>query len=216
MPLHRFVIMTAALAVGAGCASTGGGMSARDCDGADWRALGLQDGLEGAPELRLEERRQACAGAANPPDTVAYAEGYEQGLATFCQPRSGFEHGKAGKEYAFVCARSVEPAFIQAYQVGYREYELRQAVRDADRDLNRMERDMRNAQNEVQRLQAQYNNSANNSMSERMRMQGEVEALRRRIAELQQQRAVFRNALNQAEQALSNYRKNRPRIPGVE
>jgi chaperonin cofactor prefoldin len=213
---YRALAVVCVLAFTAGCATTGGRMSPRDCDTADWRALGLADGLEGAHSSRLDERRQECASATIAPDTTAYAEGYEQGLASFCQPRGGYQHGRDGKEYLWVCTGDTEPAFIQAYQIGFEEYELREAVRDADRDLNRMEREMRNTQNEVQRLQAQYNNSANSGMSERIRLQNEVDALRRRVHELQQDRSRYRTALNQAEMELAEFRKNRPPIPGVD
>lgn len=204
------------LAIAAGCATTSSRMSATDCDNADWRALGLEDGLEGAHSTRLEQRQQQCTDANVVPDAVAYAEGYEEGLATFCQPRGGYEYGLEGKDYAWVCSRDTEPDFIQGYQLGFREYELIQALRDADRNLDRMERDMRNTQNDVQRLQSQYNNSANNSNSERMRMQTEVDRLRRRVFELQQERNVFRSQRNQAEKQLSEFRKNRPPIEGVD
>ncbi|MFK8014367.1 MAG: DUF2799 domain-containing protein [Gammaproteobacteria bacterium] len=195
------------------CATGPSGMSAKDCASADWRALGVQDGQEGAASIRRDQRFAACAGSAPPPDQNAYGAGYADGLALLCTPKGGYEFGLAGKEYLYVCPRPQEPDFIQTYQIGYEEYELKETLRDAQRGLDRSEREMRSAQTDVQRLQSQYN-SANTQ--DRIRLQTDIDRLRRRVFQIQDERAQFENAKRAAEAQLKKYRKGRPAIPGVD
>ncbi len=209
--------LAAALILSGGCASSGSArMSAKDCTTGDWRALGVSDGLAGESRARRDARAATCTANSASVDLASYDAGYAEGNNTFCQPKGGFEHGLAGKQYQLACGEDLEPMFVYSYEVGYREYEIKQALRDADRDLNNMERNMQRAQSDVQRLESQYNNSNNNTSSEQMRMRTEVDALRRRIGTLQQQRTQFRFALDAAQNALKKYRKNRPQLPGVE
>lgn len=97
-------------------------MTSTDCQSGDWRAVGLEDGLKGMPE-RLENRRQACAGLGVEPDTSAletYEGGWNEGLVGYCGPANAFIQGRRGKEYHGVCAKDVEPAFLEAYNDGRR------------------------------------------------------------------------------------------------
>lgn len=207
--------LAAALILIGGCASSGPTrMSANDCATSDWRAVGLDDGLAGESRTRRDARATTCAENSAAADLAAYDVGYAEGNNTFCQPKGGYEHGLEGKQYQFVCSDELEPMFVFSYEVGYGEYEIKQALRDADRDLNKMERNMRTAQEDVQRLERQYNSAT--TSADQMRVRNEVAALRRRISTLQQQRVQFRFAQDAAQQALKKYRKNRPEIPGVE
>lgn len=197
----------------AGCASNPADMSAKDCATADWRALGTIDGQEGAASNRREQRFASCAGTATPPDSGAYEAGYAEGLTVLCTPKGGYEYGLTGKDYFFVCPRRSEPTFIKTYQIGYDEFELKEKLREAQRGLDRSEREMRNAQTDVKRLEAQYNGAG---AQDRQRMQVEVNQLRRRVFEIQDERAQFEYAHNIAEEELKAYRKGRPEIPGVD
>ncbi|MFK7887923.1 MAG: DUF2799 domain-containing protein [Gammaproteobacteria bacterium] len=199
-----------------GCATGSRGMSASECTEADWQAVGLADGRDGAHSGIGEQRFTQCEGASVAPDRAAYQKGLAAGLLEFCEPRGGFLHGVKGKEYAFNCAREQEPKFIRAYQIGYDEYELKQAVRDADRLVNRNRTDMQSAQTDVKRLEAQYYGSANASRSEINRINAELNRIRRRVLQLQGERAGHRAALDQAQTLLKKYRKTRPLIPGLD
>lgn len=220
MFMHRsfrfFCFLLACVAWINGCATGSRGMSAADCSSADWQALGLEDGREGAHSGITQQRFTQCESAAITPDRVAYQAGYDLGIKEFCLPRGGFLHGVKGREYAFNCPRETEPDFIRAYQIGYEEYELKQVVRDADRKVNRNRTSMQSAQTDVKRLEAQYYSSANATQSEINRINAELNQLRRRIGQLQQERAGYRMALDQAQAQLKTYRKRRPRIPGLD
>ncbi|MCY3623435.1 MAG: DUF2799 domain-containing protein [Gammaproteobacteria bacterium] len=95
-------------------------MTPADCRSGDWQAVGFEDGLKGIPE-RLENRRQACSNAGLVPKALAfetYHEGWNEGLASYCVPDSGFVQGRRGKVYHGVCGKELEPAFLKAYGNG--------------------------------------------------------------------------------------------------
>ena len=58
-PMKHVILIFAALGLSA-CASNGLQLSASQCS-ADWRSVGVADGVEGAPETKINEYRSACA-----------------------------------------------------------------------------------------------------------------------------------------------------------
>ena len=58
-PMKHVILIFAALGLSA-CASNGFQLSASQC-AADWRSVGVADGVEGAPETKINEYRSACA-----------------------------------------------------------------------------------------------------------------------------------------------------------
>ncbi|MDZ7652892.1 MAG: DUF2799 domain-containing protein [Burkholderiaceae bacterium] len=105
------------------------------CLAADWRTVGYEDGLRGAPADRIGSHRVACGKHGVTPDLAAYLDGRERGLQQYCQPRSGFRVGVNGNTYADVCAGAAETAFIDAYRQGCRIYDARAALRTAQSQL---------------------------------------------------------------------------------
>lgn len=207
--------MTAAAGIAfalGGCAAAPGAANAIDCATSDWGTYGETDARDGAPVMRRDTIAATCPGA----DIAAYDAGYNRGLQAFCQPASGYNYGLDGKPYAFNCPDPLEPGFVRAYQIGYEEFELKQAVRKADRDLNQTDRRLRDLDNEVKRQEQLFYNSSNQTSSETARVRTEVSRLQRRLVQLQQDRLTQRHALDAAQAALKNFRKTRPEIPGVE
>ncbi|MEM6640370.1 MAG: DUF2799 domain-containing protein [Pseudomonadota bacterium] len=209
-----YVIHAAALIALVGCASGPGGSSGAriDCQPDSWSSAGERDALAGAPESRRDAVAAACPSA----DMAAYGQGYNTGLRTFCLPASAYTFGLDGGQYAFNCPGDLEPGFVYAYGIGYEEFELNEAVREADRNLNRTDRRVRDVRNEVSRQEQLFNSSTNRSSAEMGRVRTEVSRLQRRLVSLQQERATNRILLDQAQAALKKYRENRPAIPGVE
>lgn len=78
-----------AAALLAGCAST------PDCDSA--RAAGLALGLTGQTPERVEQ-----AGA--PACAESFDAGWNEGLASYCEPRAGFERALRGQDEAGACS----------------------------------------------------------------------------------------------------------------
>lgn len=78
--MKHAILIFAALCLSA-CASNGLQLSASQC-AADWRTVGVADGLEGAPETKINEYRSACS--QNSPlassDVAAWRKGWAQGV----------------------------------------------------------------------------------------------------------------------------------------
>ncbi len=141
--MGRMFVFAVILAL-AGCA----GMSKDECLHADWRAVGHEDGARGATMAAFSPRRQACADKAGvTADLDAYLAGRRAGLAEFCRPASGFDHGARGGGYAGVCGDHREPEFLAAYQKGAHLHAL-------SSNAARAFHAVREAQNEVARLRA--------------------------------------------------------------
>ena len=107
---------TAAIAVAAlqGCAT----MSEADCLTADWAVIGEVDGQRGRPLSELNRYRRQCAEHGVVPDTQAYTEARERGLALYCTPSNGYREGRSGARYELVCPVALEPAFSRSHQLG--------------------------------------------------------------------------------------------------
>jgi hypothetical protein len=132
--MHRRVLLsvvfTAALIQG--CASIG-----RDeCEVADWRMVGFEDGAQGALPDAVARYRRACAEHDIVPDLDAYMQGRSEGLKSYCAPGNGFNVGSQGATYAGVCPPEMEPAFLDAYSSGHRLYELESAAYAAQKRLD--------------------------------------------------------------------------------
>ncbi len=80
MTLMKHVILIfAALGLSA-CAATGPQLSADQC-AADWRSVGVADGIDGAPETKINQYRRACAGSSPlaSSDVAAWKQGWADG-----------------------------------------------------------------------------------------------------------------------------------------
>lgn len=130
MIFSRLAFFSALMMIAAGCA---GGMSATECAGADWSALGLEDGLAGAGLEALEDRQDSCDDDA-PINLAAYEAARLEGLKTYCTPEGGFGAGKAGGVYEQVCAGEDEMQFLASFALGQKLYTLTQAKEKAVRD----------------------------------------------------------------------------------
>lgn len=115
----------------AGC----GGMSANECELADWEAVGYADGARGRTADAFDQRRQSCAKHAVAPDFKAYQAGREAGLREYCQPANGYRVGSGGQDYAGVCPPTLEGDFYQSYLDGRMLYDLRAAVSKTSRQI---------------------------------------------------------------------------------
>lgn len=112
-------------------------MSQEDCAGANWRAIGANDGVDGAAYSRLETRVTQCREFGIEPDLTAYNAGYEDGLVSYCRPANGFETGRRGSGYAGVCPAEIEPEFLMAYNEGRELNRLESNLDSAERALDR-------------------------------------------------------------------------------
>ena len=93
-------------------------LSEEDCLTADWGVLGETDGQLGRPVAELNRYRRDCAEYGVVPDTLAYTEGRNRGLAVYCTESNGYREGRNGAPDRLVCPGVLEPAFRRGYDLG--------------------------------------------------------------------------------------------------
>ncbi len=105
-----------------------GGMSASECELADWESVGYADGARGRTVQAFDQRRQSCARHAVAPDFKAYQTGRNAGLIAYCQPAKGYRLGAQGGEYYGVCPGALGAKFYDSYLEGRLLFDLESAV----------------------------------------------------------------------------------------
>lgn len=118
--------VVALVATVAGCSS---GLTREECELVDWRGIGYEDGLQGRPQTQVAQHRKDCAQHGVSMDLAAYREGWNAGVAQYCQAANGYRQGRNGAGYAAVCPSELEPAFLDAYREGRELYDLQSEVR---------------------------------------------------------------------------------------
>ncbi|MEM7278432.1 MAG: DUF2799 domain-containing protein [Pseudomonadota bacterium] len=132
------IVVFAASSLGA-CA----GMSAEQCQLADWETVGFEDGARGATGEHIAVHRKSCAKAGVTPDRHAYEAGRAQGLESYCVPAKGYQAGSGGERYNGVCRAHNETDFLRAFESGREHYKLRSEV---DRLASRIEYEHRRSE----------------------------------------------------------------------
>ena len=127
------------------CAS----MGKDQCQNADWRTIGYEDGAHGLSPEAIGQHRRDCAKYGVTPDLNAYLSGRNEGLREFCKPDNGFQVGQSGRGYSGVCPKDLEAAFLDAYQTGHQLYALRSALSHVDAQLNARERELSSVKHRI-------------------------------------------------------------------
>jgi hypothetical protein len=191
----------ASMMVAASCV---GGPASTDCAGADWKAIGFQDGAVGARSKQFEQRADACADAGMAPDFAAYEGGRAQGLETYCTNDGGFAAGLSGAKYMGVCAPDVESDFLVGFNEGVRLYALRTAHEKAIDDYDGALADLDQHQYLLGVAEKRYAKpSISNEDREHERQ--EVEHRRREILRLEKALPVMLYGIESARAALDAY-----------
>jgi hypothetical protein len=102
----------------AGCAS----MSKKDCENADWRTIGYNDGARGIYFTNLDSYRKRCSEYQIAPDGNAYQAGWNQGIRSYCTSDNGYRAGVAGQAFQNICPADVAPGYRVGWQQGIRQY----------------------------------------------------------------------------------------------
>jgi hypothetical protein len=126
-----------------GCAS----LTPEQCMRADWRRIGISDGINGIGATRINDHAKACTAHGIQPDLNAYLNGRAEGLLSYCQPANGFALGRRGMSAnAAECAAHLRPGFTEQHRRGSVihaiESELRQreaSLRDNNWQIRRNE-----------------------------------------------------------------------------
>lgn len=127
-PFLRLLLLLAL----AGCAR----MDVAECRTADWRAIGYEDGVQGAGPGYFGERRKACAEHGITADFDTYMAGRAEGLVQFCSPHNGYSLGTRGYSYTGICPAELEDSFLSAHADGYGLYQRHAALKRVRARLN--------------------------------------------------------------------------------
>lgn len=125
------------------------GMSANECELADWRAVGYEDGVQGRSTDRFGTHRKNCAKHEVAPDFQTYQAGRAAGLREYCQPARGFSEGSRGAKYQGVCPAGLEADFLSSYYDGRTLYELEHAVNSTSRQIASRKSRMKDIETEI-------------------------------------------------------------------
>ena len=176
-------------------------MSPQECQTANWRDVGLVDGLAGKPLAMLNTRSGDCAEANVRIDTPAYLKGREHGLQTYCRIDNATRVGIRGESYHGVCPPMVDEEFRYRHRLGYDVYQLREEVARLGNRSESLERRLRSKEKDHEK-----HLDAASKDDERKRLRHEHDDERRRVRkelkELDDSLRRARDRLRDAEWAL--------------
>ena len=159
-------------------------LSEEDCLTIDWGVLGETDGQLGQPLSELNRYRRDCAEYGVVPDSRAYTEGRERGLAVFCTESNGYREGRNGAADRLVCPAALEPGFRRGYDLGH-------AVHVALTDLRASNDAIGSARAEIEQLEydiADHRESIRSDdldAEDRKDLNDEIDSMERHIKELE-------------------------------
>jgi hypothetical protein len=128
-----------------GCAS----LSKNECLQADWFEIGRKDGVMGRPRALFQKHCDACSKHSVTPDRDLYYMGRREGVRVYCTEESGFEQGRLGRKYEFVCPGEFEQEFLTGYYRGREIYLYESKVASLEKQLKRIERKIKAKEKEL-------------------------------------------------------------------
>lgn len=111
------------------------GLDRQACANSDWWELGRQDGTQGEPVSKYDKRLSECGLEPEESRENLYLNGRNAGLAEYCQPSNGYEIGRTGQFYFYVCPVDTEVDFVSRYRIGRRVYQLEIANKNLNRNI---------------------------------------------------------------------------------
>jgi hypothetical protein len=129
-----FLMLTLTIMSISGCAN----MNQAECETANWRAIGYEDGVAGARDSQFSQHRQECAEHGVTADINDYLDGHAEGAKKYCTQTNGFFLGIKGQNYNGNCTEALAPAFLNGLTDGKRIYFAQRAMSSADDALERL------------------------------------------------------------------------------
>ena len=131
----QIISAVAFLAIFIGCAT----LSKNECLEADWFEIGRRDGNMGKQRSIFRDHYDACLEYQVHADRQAYYKGREESLKFFCTKQTGFELGRRGRSYRYVCPPALESEFLSGYAKGRELYKYEKKVVALEKSLASIE-----------------------------------------------------------------------------
>lgn len=195
------LIVTAAAALVLASCET---MSAEECAAADWQALGYEDAARSGA-TRFADRSESCAEKGITADFNAYQAGQVEGLYAFCQPRNAFHFAMNGGSFNGSCPGELRQEFGYAFADGQRIYAATQEVERARSEISRLESERYNIDEDIRSRERTIANQETTE-EERRRLRGEIDNLRRRRRDVNDDLGVAQERVHFTERAADDVR----------
>jgi hypothetical protein len=131
----KILLMVVMAAVLSGCSTPP--QIVQECKRANWAGRGDAAGFEGqAKETAWKASSAACMEVGVLGDKGDFFEGWERGNARYCEPRHALVLGRQVREYTGVCNGGQVAAWTKAYEHG-------RLISDVDRDIDRIENQLK-------------------------------------------------------------------------
>lgn len=152
-------------------------MSEDECLAADWWIIGQKDGSEGEPFAVLAEHHEACAEYGIKPDRIAYAEGRQNGLQTYCSRFNGYRIGRNDSRYRGVCTGPLKESFLTGFRRGKEVRGIEMEVWDIKRERRKLRKKIGKLEEnlEAQRARFESDESAPEDREDAWAKIGEIE-----------------------------------------
>lgn len=169
-----------------GCAT----MSEADCLTADWAVIGEVDGQRGRPLSELSRYRRQCAEFGVVPDSQAYTEARERGLATFCTASNGYREGRSGARDELVCPAALAADFQRNHRLGRAVYTSLGRLQSTGSSIQSARNEIENLESDIEDREAELD-SDEFTDGEKNDKRSEIRSMERRIDQLENDLVVF-------------------------
>ncbi|WP_462165670.1 DUF2799 domain-containing protein [Pseudoalteromonas sp. GB43] len=172
--MRKWTLPLLPLIVLAGCTS----VSKNECLQADWYGIGYKHGADGTEYRDGIDALSQCSEYGVNADIAKYKVGYDQDIATYCEPENGFTLGMQGASYNGVCNST---AFRKAWQEGNDRYQVQQRLSYIDNRIDDIDRRLKDIRGELN--SNQLNNTQQKELyRERKDLENERKDLRKERA----------------------------------
>jgi hypothetical protein len=120
-----------------GCAS----LTPEQCQVADWKSLGEKDGFQGRDE-QLANHLKSCAPIGVTPNASLYRQGYQAGLAVYCQPQNILNQALQGSGRIEVCPIKQQQLLQPYYRAGADLYSSKSNLNQLNREQEQFEKEL--------------------------------------------------------------------------
>jgi predicted nucleic acid-binding Zn-ribbon protein len=127
----------------------------------------------------------------------------------FCTPQRGYQRGSQGVHYLGVCPPDLEPAFLEAYQLGQTVYRLEKEIKDSKRSLKSLYDEVDSIEQTIVDLKHELVHEGHNPRKRRQLLR-DIRIQEDQKAELLDQINAQENQLDALNRKLARLEGNRP------